>query len=231
MTAMPPAMMLHIAAGGVGLASGFAALAFRKGERLHRIAGTAFFVAMLFMSGIGAVMAVFLPNRPTILVGVLTFYLVATAWMTVRREEGRIGRFEVAALAIVAVVATLDFIAGWVAAGSPKGAMDHIPYQMIFVFGGVAALAAVTDLRVIRRGGISGAPRIARHLWRMCVALLIATTSFFLGQQKVLPEVLHGSPILFVPILAPLVLMIFWLFRVRFSKAFAQAPQTLEAAG
>lgn len=230
---MPPAMMIHIAAGGVGLASGFAALAFRKGEHLHRIAGTAFFVAMLFMSGIGAVMAAFLPNRPTILVGMLTFYLVATAWMTVRREEGRVGRFEVAALAAVAIVAALDFFAGWVALRSPRGAMDQIPYQMIFVFAGVATLAAITDLRVIRRGGVSGAPRIARHLWRMCVALLIATSSFFFGQQKVLPEALHGSPVLFIPTLTVLVLMVFWLFRVRFSKAFAPAarPQTLEAAG
>lgn len=230
---MPPAMMLHIAAGGVGLAAGFAALAFRKGERLHRIAGTAFFVAMLFMSGVGAAMALFLPNRPTVLVGVLTFYLVATAWATVRREEGRVGRFEVFALVVVAVVAALNLVAGWVAAASPKGAMDQIPYQMIFVFAGVATLAAVTDYRVIRRGGVSGAPRIARHLWRMCTALLIATTSFFFGQQKVLPEALHGSPVLFIPTLTVLVLMVFWLFRVRFSKAFAPAarPHTVEAAG
>ncbi len=230
---MPPAMMLHIAAGGVGLAAGFAALAFRKGEPLHRLAGTAFFVAMLFMSGVGAIMAAYLPNRPTVLVGVLTFYLVATAWMTVRREEGRVGRFEVAALAVVVVVAALNLLAGLLALQSPKGAMDQIPYQMIFVFGGVATLAAITDLRVIRRGGVAGAPRIARHLWRMCAALLIATSSFFFGQQKVLPEALHGSPVLFIPSLVVLVSLVFWLFRVRFSKAFASSarPRTLEAAG
>lgn len=217
---MSPLMMIHITAGGLGLLSGFGALAFRKGETLHRAAGTLFFGAMLFMSGLGAILAVFLPNRPTVLIGMFTFYLVATAWATVRREEGRIGRFEVgAALAVIGVAAAL-FIAGWVATQSPKGRMDQIPNQVIFVFATVATIAAVTDLRMIRRGGVSGAPRIARHLWRMCVALLIATTSFFLGQQKVMPEVLQGSPILFVPIVASLGLFIFWMLRVKFTNAF-----------
>src|SRR6185436_14086230 len=37
-----------------------------------------------------------------------------------------------------------------------------------FVFGGVALLAAALDLRMITRGGVVGAQRLARHLWRMC---------------------------------------------------------------
>jgi hypothetical protein len=68
---------------------------------------------------------------------------------------------------------------------------------------------------VVRRGGIAGAPRIARHIWRMCVALLIASLSFFLGPQKVMPLFMRGSPLLFIPEITVLVLMIFWLFRVR----------------
>jgi hypothetical protein len=73
---------------------------------------------------------------------------------------------------------------------------------------------------MILRGGISGAQRIARHLWRMCFALFFAAAFFFLGQQQVLPKVIRGSPFLVVLALAPLILMIFWLFRVRFSKRF-----------
>lgn len=77
---------------------------------------------------------------------------------------------------------------------------------------------------MILRGGISGAPRIARHLWRMCLALFIATGSFFFGQQKVMPEFVRGTPILLALAIAPLVLMIFWLIRVRFSKTFKTVP-------
>jgi len=71
----------------------------RKGARLHRAAGNVFFVAMLIMAGVGACVAPFLPvpQWSSTGAGVFTCYLVATAWATVRRGEGRAGRFEVAA--------------------------------------------------------------------------------------------------------------------------------------
>jgi hypothetical protein len=93
----------------------------------------------------------------------------------------------------------------------------YVPY---FVFASFAAFAAALDLKVILHGGISGAQRIARHLWRMCFALFFAAAFFFLGQQQVLPKFVRGSPILVALALAPLVLMVFWLFRLRFSKPF-----------
>ena len=34
-------------------------------------------------------------------------------------------------------------------------------------------------VRMIRAGGIQGAPRLTRHLWRMCVALFAASSSFY----------------------------------------------------
>ena len=68
------------------------------------------------------------------------------------------------------------------------------------------------------RGTLSATQRLSRHLWRMCFAFFIATGSFFLGQQDVLPQALRGSPILFVLAFAPFALMLFWLVRVRFSK-------------
>ena len=49
----------------------------------------------------------------------------------------------------------------------------------------IPLLAAIGDLRMLLRGGISGTSRITRHLWRMCYGLFIATGSFFLGQQQV----------------------------------------------
>jgi hypothetical protein len=83
----------------------------------------------------------------------------------------------------------------------------------------VILLAALGDLRMLLRG-ISGKRRIARHLWRMCFGWFIATGSFFLGQQQVFPAWLRGSPVLLVPALLPLVLLIFWMIRVRFTSAY-----------
>jgi hypothetical protein len=50
----------------------------------------------------------------------------------------------------------------------------------------------------------------------MCFAFFIATGSFFLGQQKVMPVAVRDSPILFVLAFAPFAVMLFWLVRVRF---------------
>ncbi len=211
-------LTLHIAAGSIGIGSGFTALLARKGGRLHRRAGTIFFVSMLAMSAIGAGMAARRPDRISTVAGVLTFYLVATAWVTVRRAENRVGRFETIALLTASGIAIAGATIGVIGASSASGRVDGLPYQPAIGFAVIAAIAAFSDLRMIRRGGIAGAPRIARHLWRMCVALLIATLSFFLGQQKVMPAFMRGSPLLFIPEMAVLVLMIFWLFRVRMGR-------------
>lgn len=218
-------MLIHITGGTVGLVAGFGALAVAKGERLHRALGTAFFVAMLAMSGLGAVIAVFMPSRVTIVAGSLTFYLVITAWMTVRRPENVVGRFETGA-AIAAVPIALGGLSVAIAAFlSPGGRLDGLPAgPPALVFGLVAALAVVCDVRLIRRGGIAGPARIARHLWRMTTALLIAATSFFQGQQKMMPEDWRGSPLLFLPPLIVFAALVFWMLQVRFSRHWAGPP-------
>jgi hypothetical protein len=79
-------------------------------------------------------------------------------------------------------------------------------------------------LRMLLRGGIFSRQRITRHLWRMCFGLFIATGSFFLGQQQVFPAFLRGTIFLTVPALLPFPLLIYWLIRVRFKKAYKGRP-------
>jgi uncharacterized membrane protein len=213
-------LILHIAGGGVGLLSGAAALVFRKGERWHRRAGNVFFVSMLTMSAIGASVSPFLHKGLDALVGVFTFYLVATAWVTIRRPEGRIGRFETGAFLVALGVVAANLTFGALAADSPTGLVGGYPPTAYHVFAAIVALAAALDLSVILRGGVSGAQRIARHLWRMCVALFIAAASLFLGQQQLFPASVRGSAMLFVPEIAVLGLLIFWLLCVRLTNRF-----------
>jgi hypothetical protein len=120
--------------------------------------------------------------------------------------------------AIGAAVAGVWF--AWLGAQRPDGLIDGQPWQPAVLFAAIAALAATLDFRVLRRGGIAGVPRLARHLWRMCLGLFIAASSFFIGQQQVMPVATQGSPLLFIPAFAPLALLIFWLFRVRTSRQF-----------
>jgi drug/metabolite transporter (DMT)-like permease len=58
----------------------------------------------------------------------------------------------------------------------------------------------------------------------MCAGLFIASGSFFIGQQQVMPKFVQGSPALIVLGVAPIFLMIFWLFGVRLTKAFKTEP-------
>ena len=75
--------------------------------------------------------------------------------------------------------------------------------------------------------GFRGTHRIARHLWRMCFALFIATGSFFLGQAKVIPKPIRIVPLLAIPALLPLVLLLYWLARVLFTQRYFASNKRL----
>jgi uncharacterized membrane protein len=217
-----PLIPIHIAAGSMALLSGAAALSAPKGRPLHAKAGTVFFGAMLAMTGTGAVIAALKPERGTAVIGILTAYLVATSWATTRRRDGVAGTFERAAM-LVALGCAAAFATFLVqSAMSPTGRVDLLPAGVHVPFGLLALLAAGLDYRFIRGAPLSGRQRIARHLWRMCAALLIAAFSFFLGQQRSMPVFMRGSPLLALPPLAVLAAMVFWIARVRFAKAWSR---------
>lgn len=209
-------LTLHIAGGSLGIVSGFAALFLRKGSRRHRVAGMVFVASMLTMASIGATVAPLLLDRVSTVAGILTFYLVATAWTTVRRTTPGVGAFDMIMplIPIGVVVAGLTFM--WIAAHSPSGRVDGQPNAALFIFVVIGAIAAAGDVHVLLRRGLTGAQRMARHLWRMCFSLFVASGSLFLGQQRIMPQALRGSPLMFVPEIVVLGLLLFWLIRVRF---------------
>jgi hypothetical protein len=65
-----------------------------------------------------------------------------------------------------------------------------------------------------------GTQRIARHLWRMCFALFIASASIFLARQQLFPALFRKTGALYLLSFLPIILMIFWLIRVRFAKEY-----------
>lgn len=217
-------LFLHIAGGTIAMLAGAAALALRKGARPHRLAGHIFFVSMLVMAAIGAIVSPLLspiegdPRWFDSLAGAFAFYLAATGWATVRRKPGTTGRFEIAALLFVALIAAAAAAFGAIAAGRPTGSLAGYEASGYYIFAALFALAAILDLNMMMRGGLSGVPRLSRHVWRMCLALFIALGAFFFGQQRVMPEFVQGSPWLAVPPFATLALMVFWLLRLRLAK-------------
>ena len=215
-----PILVLHICAGILGLLSVAAAISFRKGSRWHGVAGNVFVISMLGMSTAGAYLAFMKHQMNNVFGGVLAFYLVTTAWATARRRDGKPGIFDWGALLFALAVGAGIMTYGFQGANSPTGSKGGIPAGMYFFLGSVALLSAAGDIRMLVRGGVFGVHRIARHLWRMCFSLFIATGSFFLGQQQVFPHWLRKTNLLFLPAILPLILPIFWLFRVLLTNGF-----------
>ena len=209
-------VLFHIAAGGLSLLAGYVALFASKGAPLHRRAGRAFTVCMLAMTASGFFEALVRSVAPAtnIPAATITAYLVVTGFTTVR-PLARGGRALLVGGMLVAFgVGLVSLMFGFEAialGGSRKG----MPFFPFFLFGLVGVLAATGDLRLLRAGGIRGAARLARHLWRMSFALLIAALSFFLGQADKIPEAIRLPPLLALPVLLVLVTMLYWVWRVR----------------
>lgn len=215
-------LAIHIAAGSIGILAGFLALAVVKGARLHRKSGMVFVYAMVTMALVGATIAALWNKAPgaNVPVGVLTAYLVITGFTTVRPHAS--ARFDRALVGVALALTLTLFTFAFEVLISPTGKLYGMPASPFLVFGSIGLLASVGDLRLIRSGGvhtIRGAPRLTRHLWRMCTALLIAAFSFFLGQAKVIPKPIRIVPLLFIPPLLVLGTLLYWLWRVRVRRS------------
>jgi uncharacterized membrane protein len=206
-----PILPIHIAAGGLALVLGAVALSVKKGGTVHRRGGLLFVYAMLVMGTTAAILG-------NVGGGLMAVYFVVTALTTVRPVSPWTRRINVAALVLVAGLASLDILGGVKAFNSPRGSLNGVPFAMFFFLATIMILAAIGDVRIMRFGLPRGGPRLARHLWRMCFALFIAAGSFFSIRErvaKILPEPLTTAPIRMLPILLIFGTMFYWLWRVR----------------
>jgi hypothetical protein len=160
-----------------------------------------------------------------VFISTLVVYLVASAWMTVRRAEATTGPGDkitlVVALGLWAPFAILSL---QLATGMTPLFKSAVPFEgpvlvAIYAFTAILTLAVIGDTRVVLAGGISGASRITRHLWRMCFGLTLTTGSAFTnGFARLLPGPYHVPLYFHLPKLLPLGLLIFWFIRVRFTR-------------
>ena len=198
----------HIAAALVATAAGGAALCARKGGPLHARAGRIFLPAIFAVYGFGLAYVPFDSTPDPILsVGaIMGAYLVATSWQAARRRDGTAGSFEPAALGVILFCLAADLLFLGLATSSPTGRFyGHSPATII-PNALIAALAAGFDIGFILRGRLSAKQRLARHVWRISVAMLMVTFATFAGDQvqKAMPEAIRGSMVLTLPPLAVL---------------------------
>lgn len=202
---------VHVVAGAIAILTGYVALFAFKGATVHRKSGLIFVGAMLVMSLTGAVMAVGRPGAAVnVPAGLVTAYLIATAFATVRPPSARVRSFERGAMIAA-------FLFGTVSIAVAMSGTQGVFTAPLFMFGLIALLGGNGDRRMVRAGGLQGAPRLKRHLWRMCTGLFVAAASFFLGPPARVPEPLRLPPFRLIPLIA-LAAMAFWLWRLRATR-------------
>ena len=206
----------HFGMGLIALLSGTIALIVAKGGKLHKKSGIVFTVAMIGL-GLSAA-AIYAYQGKAITGGIFVVYLVFTAMTTVKPVPGSGRTLDIALMILAFGLAALTLRSGFVVWGLPGHSFEGVPAGMILFIGTTTLLAAIGDARMIYEGGLRGARRLARHLWRMCFALFIATGSFFLGQMKFLPESIQILPLMMVLGLAPLAILLYWMWRVRLRR-------------
>ena len=232
-----PILIAHICGGTLGLVSGTAAMCFRKGSPRHVLAGRIFVASMLTMGALATYLAITRHQPNNIGGGIITVYLIGTAWLTARRRDGETSRLDWVLLLIPLANGILSWMTGVKVLRSGHSSLDGVPVGMILFMGSVCLLAAAGDVRMLVRGGVFGVKRISRHLWRMCFGLFIASGSFFLGGSnrplrllstvglgQHLSSALFSTGLYLVLTLLPLILLIFWLIRVRFTNAYNGKP-------
>jgi uncharacterized membrane protein len=209
---------IHIVAAALGLLSGAVALATAKGRTVHRRSGIVFVYAMITMCATAIVGAIAKGQAVNVIAGSMTTYLVLTGLAAVRPPSEGSRRRDIALMLVALALGAAMFVAGFVAVASPKGRLFGLPSFPFFLFGVLGLSGGFGDWKTMRAGALRGKARLARHLWRMCMALFIAAASFFSIQRRVatiFPAPLTTGIARLAPVLLVLIVMFYWLWRIR----------------
>lgn len=233
MTSHSILLIFHILAGSISIVSGFIAMSSRKGKKSHTKAGSIFLIAMLAMCLSGAALSIWSAITITLLVSLLTLYLVATAWRASARFKQTVSWADAIGFILVSSIAVSFFYHGHLASVSPTGTIDNIsigstPY---FVFGFLSLFAGLRDLSFILKTKRSIKQAQPAHIWRISIALFISTSSFFTGNPQVFPEWFNQSFIAPVPEQIVFLVMLYYLARYFAPKFVANHRTRLAQQG
>ena len=208
-------LAFHVGVGTIALLAGSIAIAARKGGRWHRKSGMIFVYTMIATGLTAAGISVY--EGKSAGAGVFTAYFVFTAY-TALRPLPRAGRsVDIALMLLAFTLAVAGYANAFTALDRPGNQINGVPAGMLFFLSTINMLAAIGDLRMILVGGLQGSRRIARHLWRMCFGLFIATGSFVaqLAAMTFMPGWMRSVPVIIALAAGPLVVMLYWMWRIR----------------
>ena len=189
---------LHFWIGCGAIIAGFAAFASRKGEGVHRKAGTLFVVSMGLLAISGLWLSLARDILFTVFLSAISFHALITGWAAARNRS---------------------VLCRWISRLAP------IVSGLIVLLAFVGAVLCGLDIFYVLMSAPALRVRLTRHLWRMGFSFFLATGIFFFGNNHVLPEVLRTPWFLALPVLAVVVWTAVHAVRTRFGQKFAdRAP-------
>ena len=222
---MSPLVLFHLVTGTAAVLAGAVALFSKKGGSVHRLSGKVFVLTMIGMAASGGLMGCLRTQLINVIAGGFTVYLVVSSWHAVQHKLFGLRVWKYGFPVFAVLIMAVSLYAGFTALASETGGYDGYIAEAYFFFAGLASIALITDVTLIFRGNIAHKHRVARHLWRMCLAFYIAAGSLFEGPGAIIfPEAIHNSGVLAVPTPLILVLMLFWLGKTLIKKRSKAVP-------
>ncbi|MCF6436851.1 hypothetical protein [Pseudoalteromonas sp. MMG022] len=204
----------HIASGTVAVLAGYTALFMKKGGVGHIKAGRWFVIAMVLMAITGSVVAFIKPMMISVIAGMYTLYLVLTAVAVFRASQSRQASGHYVLMYAALAIGLYSFYCVYVVSQSETGRFQGFSAGPYIMFGVLAIISAMLDLRYIMAKQISQRTRVSRHVWRMCFAMFIAVGSFVgQGLQHAPEDIRHFLLVEYADLII-LLLMMYWLIRV-----------------
>jgi hypothetical protein len=206
---------IHAPAGSLVLVTAVVAMSAEKGSALHKKAGSFFtvFIMVMLVSGIAA--AYLKESIDDMMLGAIVMYTVITAWLAVRHRKNETGLPEIIALIWVVCFAITAFSIslGWREVQAPFAYL---------IWGGLALLCALGDIRNLYQSGLSGPQRIIRHVWRIGFSLVWAALAFTDKMVKMLGANLESMQdeqlliIVAIPTILILTTILYWIVQILF---------------
>ncbi len=205
-------ILIHIAAGFVGFVAGIVALIAKKGNTWHRIGGKVFFYTMLTAVVLALIISIWPGHESVVLfsIGLFTLYLVMTGIRALRFKRAGtdfnlwIDRLISGLMALFGM--GMVFVAIW------EG-FRNTQLVTLAVFGSIALLLALNDLRLFRHADRLSKQWLRIHLTKMIGGFIAATTAFMVTN-----EALPGLWGWLSPTVLGSILIAFWRTRIRKGK-------------
>ncbi len=207
---------IHGPAGTLVLVTAVVAMFAKKGNAPHRKAGSCFTVSMMVMLVSGIAAGYLKDSIDDMMLGAIVLYTVFTAWLAVHHKKNETGLLEVIALIWVIGFAITAFSSsmGWRAV--------EVPPLAYLIWGGLAILCALGDIRNLYQSGLSGTQRIIRHVWRIGFSLVWAALAFTDKIVKMMGANLKSMQeeqlllIVAIPTMLILITTLYWVTKILF---------------